>query len=528
MSLGLRDDFRSILLNARAHEGMTSHKVNRLVADATKQASPAQSAKRSVPPGWERVAGHAFFRRMAALTDATLSETLMKYIKCVATSLDPSDRLIVDRVLALGLEEGHAYAASLTTRRERLFAEWQRTFATGTGEDAAGSKVPSTFRQREEPDALNRLADALDKPTREVLEAFALEDDDELRETFAAVTVPSARQVAGPRVVVIGAAVMDFLFRIPRMPDADGSEPASLYERHPGGKGLTQAVAARRLGLRPQLIAAIGDDQFGEEILAYLDKAEVDTTLVRVIHGESTPVTAVITPQSTGISIAIGWRNQDRVALRAEDLETKERKQALATCKILLATLEPPLDVIEHAISAAHDAGAPVIVTPAPPPAEPRLMKPTVQKQIGYLVSNDWEFTKFSQPTDIQPSGSPGIRDYGPAAERLLNSGVRHVLISDAGMCHAYYRVPGKPSQSFQVPAWPTMQHESAGARDAFCGMLALQLSKNNFQFSKKAVFLATAAMAYSVSQLGVPDSMPTLEEVEAIVESGQIPIPED
>ena len=60
------------------------------------------------------------------------------------------------------------------------------------------------------------------------------------------------------QVVVVGSANMDVVFTVERMPEAGETLIASDAARHPGGKGLNQAVASARAGAPTTFVGALG------------------------------------------------------------------------------------------------------------------------------------------------------------------------------------------------------------------------------------------------------------------------------
>src|SRR5689334_19971413 len=73
---------------------------------------------------------------------------------------------------------------------------------------------------------------------------------------------------APPDVICIGAVLWDLIGRT----DATmrpGYDVPGRVTRLPGGVALNVAVALQRRGLRPTLLTVIGDDDAGEELLAF-------------------------------------------------------------------------------------------------------------------------------------------------------------------------------------------------------------------------------------------------------------------
>jgi sugar/nucleoside kinase (ribokinase family) len=87
------------------------------------------------------------------------------------------------------------------------------------------------------------------------------------------------------RVVCIGAATRDTIFRVPRHPRADDRVVASEFVVAGGGTAATAAVTLARLGVETSLIGTVGDDDAGAEIRAGLEREGVDVSCLRVVAG---------------------------------------------------------------------------------------------------------------------------------------------------------------------------------------------------------------------------------------------------
>lgn len=129
-----------------------------------------------------------------------------------------------------------------------------------------------------------------------------------------------------------------------------------------GGKGANQAVAIARLGGRATFVAKVGDDMFGREARQSYAAEGIDTDYVSV-DGSAPSGVALINVNGRGenrIVVASGAN----YSISREDIE--RAAGVIASADIVLMQLESPLACIEYAARIACDAGARVILNPAP------------------------------------------------------------------------------------------------------------------------------------------------------------------
>src|SRR5215472_9203450 len=126
----------------------------------------------------------------------------------------------------------------------------------------------------------------------------------------------SVSGTCGPgRVIVVGSVNVDLVMRLPRLPAPGETVLGGVLERHHGGKGANQAVAAARAGAHVAMIGAVGV-QDGREPLADLAAEGIDVTHVLRAAGP-TGHAAVLVDAGIG-------ENQIAVAPGANDLVTAD------------------------------------------------------------------------------------------------------------------------------------------------------------------------------------------------------------
>lgn len=405
----------------------------------------------------------------------------------------PTDRIIADTALRLGIYLD-AYKSSqiskralyllasggLGERRQALVEHWDALHqAIGVQPPSERPPGEHTLRTRRESEAFHRLAALLLSPTPTI----ELTAQVEPTPISIAQAVDSA---ATGKVVVIGGAAIDHIWRIRSIPDVATSTMAMSYTRSPGGKGVSQAVGAARLDLDVSLIAAIAGDDDGREIESHLQREGVDTSLLRRIEHHSrtstvrTPATGILELPAGNSSAAV-WR--DGVQL---DISTIDRHaEAIISCDVLLLTFEVPQYVLRHILGLVNSAAARpvVIVTPGQPYADGHLLS-SVLKQIDYLVAHLWELEglALSDESKFDPQ---------LLSDDLLSLGLRSLcLLVDRGGT-VYER--GKPQEPIPVPH--SVLKESSITRDVFCAALAARLIED-ISLTSDTIRWAAAAMA--------------------------------
>jgi ribokinase len=70
--------------------------------------------------------------------------------------------------------------------------------------------------------------------------------------------------VPEPSVCVVGAANIDLISYVPRLPRLGETLHGTQFRMGYGGKGANQAVMAARLGARAAMVCKLGRDVFGD------------------------------------------------------------------------------------------------------------------------------------------------------------------------------------------------------------------------------------------------------------------------
>ena len=142
-------------------------------------------------------------------------------------------------------------------------------------------------------------------------------------------------------VAVLGSVNLDIVARVQRFPEPGETISDARVDRHPGGKGGNQALAAHRLGADVFLVACVGDDSAAAEALAALRREGVRLDYCRQVEGASTGLAIIL--------VSAEGENQIIVAPGANAAFTPNLVQ-IPAADALIAQLEVPVETILRAV----------------------------------------------------------------------------------------------------------------------------------------------------------------------------------
>lgn len=290
-------------------------------------------------------------------------------------------------------------------------------------------------------------------------------------------------------IIVFGSLNMDLVSRTPRLPLAGETIIGSNFYTTPGGKGANQAVAIARLGIPITMIGRVGGDSFGQELLAAVQQAGVDTTGVTVDQTIHSGV-AVITVTDQGENQIIGVLGANN---QVGDRELEQLKQQLPHVKALLLQLEIPLAMVKAAAEAAHQAGVVVILDPAPVPTQSIA---DVYPFVDYLVPNEVEVGQLVGFTVDSPATA------AQAAKALQHQGANTVIVK-LGAKGVFCATR---NEQFFIPAFAVKAIDTVAAGDAFAGGFAAALV-NDLPL-QEALTWGSAAGALATTKVGAQSAM--------------------
>jgi len=450
--------------------------------------------------------------RYAAVHDTEPADAAIAVIvECIRESLPGTQRIVADAVLAIGMftDEYRRFGIDqrvvtvlqsglLGRRREALLSNW-RALHEALGFPSSDAPSDRVLRGTVEQHILGEIARQLVRR-----EEFSFGSKSVVKITNSDHAPAAAQQERG-RVIVIGGAVMDAIFKTKELPARQTSNEAFAFDLRPGGKGLQQAIAAARLGLDVSLVAAVAKDRFGQEIVDHLQDQGVDTSLLKAVADAHTPFTNVIEFE-LGDSVALNWRNEREVRLDSRDIE--QLSQHFTSCDAVLLTFEIPRDTVERTLALLSMLDEPrpiVIVAPGQPYTE--AVSGQALSQIDFLVAHAWELGRYAPASHVQ-------FEVDAAARQLLAYGVETICDLTRG-CNVYSRALG----TFTVPTFASTYLESSTARDAFCAALAAKLIDHKGRFDEDVALWAAAARSAAIADHPLPNPMPDRRRVDQFLQ---------
>lgn len=303
-------------------------------------------------------------------------------------------------------------------------------------------------------------------------------------------------------IVVVGSINTDLVAVTKRMPTTGETVIASDFQTHPGGKGANQAVAVARLGYPVQLIGRLGNDAFGDELRNQLQDAGVDITGVSTSDSVS-GVAVIVVSESGDNSILVASGANAKVT--PADLDANI--SILRGAGIVLTQLEIPIETVDHLARICARENVPLILDPAPALELP----PDIFQHVAWLTPNQTEAAFYLGDEDSKARSLPPAE----IAEVFLSRGCRGVVLK-MGANGSY--LSSQDGVNKLVPAFPAKAVDTTAAGDAFNAgfATALMLGKSPLE---SAIFAAAVA-AISVTRRGAQPSMPTMDEVEALMDT--------
>jgi sulfofructose kinase len=307
--------------------------------------------------------------------------------------------------------------------------------------------------------------------------------------SFARPEGKTRRMASAKRIICVGHAALDRIYRIEAFPPHPTKVRALEHIEAGGGMAANAAVAIARLGGRPELWSRVGDDHAGATIRAGLKAEQVDVRYMQAFEGARSSTSAIIVDDK-GERLIVGQRDagmpSDTSWLPLERVNDADA---------VLGDLRW-LEGVRAVFAQARKASVPTVLD-ADLGAREAL--------VGLLKLTDYAI--FS---------APALREFASGAtdaERLqfvLSHGPKHAGVTLGSEGYAWC----ERDRSGQVAAFKVAVTDTTGAGDAFHGAFALMLAEGHAP--AESARLAAAAAALKCRRLGSRAGLPSRAELLA------------
>jgi ribokinase len=282
--------------------------------------------------------------------------------------------------------------------------------------------------------------------------------------------------VAVPRLTVVGSINLDLVAQAERLPRPGETVSGARFSRVPGGKGANQAVAAARLGAEVALVGCVGRDELADAALAGLRDAGVEE---RWLAKDAPTGIALITVDAAGettIVVAPGANGELRPSDLAPGLAGSAVGGAWAGADAVLCQQEIPAETVARAAELA-----PRFFLNAAPAREDA-------PEAELTIVNRLELEALGDRRGLV------CVTLGAEGARLLEEG----------------------QEVARAEPPPVEAVDGTAAGDAFTACLVVSLLEGRSR--EESLRRACIAGALAASRFGAQTSLPTAEEVDALL----------
>jgi ribokinase len=305
-------------------------------------------------------------------------------------------------------------------------------------------------------------------------------------------------------ICVLGSINMDEVLRVESLVKSGETIFAKEFQKHAGGKGANQAVAAKRLGAEVYMIGKLGEDSNGEILIKGLREDKVNTKYIFKDKDQATGM-AVISVDDQGDNSIIVIPGANMEITKDEILQASE---LIKKASLIVAQFETPIEITIEAFRIAKENGVTTILNPAPAKEVPN----ELLKLTDIIIPNE---TETFEITKIEVNNLEGIKK---AAGVFLKKGVKFVIITLGERGAALVS-----DTNFEIiPAYKVNAIDTTAAGDSFIGAVCSKLQEEDiieFSSIQKAIKFANKVSSIVVQRQGAQPSLPYLNEILGIGE---------
>ena len=293
------------------------------------------------------------------------------------------------------------------------------------------------------------------------------------------------------KVLNFGSLNIDYVYGVDHFVRAGETISSNGLQLFCGGKGLNQSVAFARSGVETYHAGAIGKD--GGMLLDMLKSAGANTDFVRV-REDGASGHAIIQVSGSGENCILLHGGANRTM---DDAFVDEVLANFGTGDLLM--LQNEINNLDYIIRTAKARGMFVVLNPSP--FDEKILALDLSL-LDAIIVNETEGNGLSGRTEPEEILAELLARY-PKMKIVLTLGKHGATYADADT-RAFCDIIKMPVK------------DTTAAGDTFTGYFFSMLMQG--EAPEKALKIATAASAVTVSRMGAAPSIPTMDEVKALL----------
>ncbi|WP_317853697.1 ribokinase [Chakrabartyella piscis] len=299
------------------------------------------------------------------------------------------------------------------------------------------------------------------------------------------------------KILNFGSMNIDYVYQVDHFVSAGETLSSSELFINSGGKGLNQSIAAAKAGNIVYHAGYLGKE--GTFLKDKLAENQVDVSNISFV--ESSCGHAIIQVDGAGQNCILLYGGTNQIL-------TKEYINSVLDVfgNEGLVLLQNETNLVGYIIEEAHKRGLLVVLNAAPMDAK------VLEYPLDLL---DWLFVNEVEGAQI---AGCAIEEeiIGVLQEKYPNVNVLLTLGSRGAIC-------ATNGKRYQIPCHKVSVVDTTAAGDTFCGYFTYGVL-HDMEISE-ALQLATTASALAIGKKGASDSVPSKEEVDAVMANQELPI---
>lgn len=295
-----------------------------------------------------------------------------------------------------------------------------------------------------------------------------------------------------PKIIVVGGVNVDTTFEVRVLPAEGQSVSATGSYTSIGGKGLNQALAARRAGVPVAIIGATGDDDGGQMIRNFLAAEDINTEFLLQIDGASTGRAFIVLDQNAR-NLIVG-QSGARILPEAPLIQDITNAwEGWRGVDFVAANGETTSSFVREIFDTARNKEILTAWNPSPMPTDPA----PLLRRTDILVLNQTEASELLGVDRSPETLASELRAISPR-EVVLTLGEEGCMLVNDEIVH--------------VPARAVQARDPTAAGDTFLGYFLSSRSRGcTF---REAAEIASTAASLCVQEKGAAATIPRRESV--------------